>query len=377
MFFYKENEVVPPPSFDFTVSNIDQLSAAIISAAAGDSIFVSAGTYNLTSSLTINKSLRLFGAGTGSSGTIFQTAGTSGDPDIMFSISNDNVVLKDMWFKHLKTTLNTAGSDSIISVTAGGFPTYTYPKNFIMDGCKLEYLKFGIAIRGEGFKIANNRFVYNSKQASGATTNQNRCVVLYGQKGNCFIADNIFDNSVIAATAFRPIYSTSTNGSSNELTTGALIVSGNSNVGTAVHQFYNQDNVRGTTGGYDLYFLNNTINETNVFIVFATSTVNAGDIIGKVVLNGNTASGNHGSNLTKGMLAVDSSVAFRTSNLPAYVGSNTQTVQSFRADYVGMTQNPPNTVPAYLLGRKTTTTVAADVSTSIPTAPTMPETPTA
>lgn len=371
MFFYKENEVVPPPSFDFTVSSTAELITAIGAATAGDSIFVSAGTYNLTSSLTISKSLKLFGAGSGS--TIFQTAGTSGDPVTMVTVSSDNVLFKDMTFKHRKTS-NTS-IETAISISAGSFPTFTYPKNFIMDGCRVEYLEFGVVLRGEGFKLANNRFVY----ATGTASNSNRSIGIYGQKGNCFIANNIFDNSVLSGTAFRPIYSTSTNATSNELTTGVLVVSGNTNVGAAVHQFYNQDNLRGTTGGYDLYFLNNNINETSLFVGFWNGASNVGDIIGKIVLDGNTASGNHGGTpiTTKGMLNIDNSGAFRSTNLPVYVGTNTQTNQTFRTGYVAITQNPASTVPDYLLGRASAVTVTADVSTVIPTAPTMPETPTA
>ena len=369
MFFYKENEVVAPPSFDFTVSSTAELIAAIAAASLGDSIFVSAGNYTLSSTLSISKSLRLFGAGSGS--TIFQTAGTSADPVTMVTVSSDNVVFKDMAFKHRKT--NNTSVEVAISITAGGFPSFTYPKNFIMDGCRVEYLEFGVVLRGEGFKLANNRFVY----ATGTAGNSNRCIGIYGQKGNCFIANNVFDNSVLSGTAFRPIYSTSTNGSSNELTTGALIVSGNTNVGAAVQQFYNQDNLRGTAGGYDLYFLNNTINETSLFVGFWNGAVNVGNIIGKIVLDGNTASGIHGGAplATKGMLNIDNSGAFRSTNLPLYVGANTQTNQVYRTGYGPITQNPSSTVASYLLGKASAVTVTADVSTVIPSAPAMQETP--
>jgi hypothetical protein len=368
MFFYKEEAVVPPPSFDFTVSSTAELITAIGAAAAGDSIFVSAGNYTLTSTLSISKSLRLFGAGSGS--TIFQTAGTPADPVTMVTVSSDNVVFKDITFKHRKT-INTS-VETAIAVSSGSFPTFSYPKNFIMDGCGIEYLEFGVVIRGEGFKMANNRFVYTT----GTTSNSNRSIGIYGQRGNCFIVNNVFDNSVKLGTAVRPIYSTSTNGTSNETTTGALVVSGNTSVGS-IQQFYNQDNLRGTTGGYDLYFLNNTINETSLFVGFWNGAANVGDIIGKIVLDGNTASGIHGGTPlgTKGMLNIDNSGAFRSTNLPVYVGANTQTNQMFRTGYDAITQNPSSTVAGYLLGKASAVTVTADVSTVIPSAPAMQETP--
>jgi hypothetical protein len=368
MFFYKEEAVVPPPSFDFTVTSTAELLAAFDSASIGDSISVSAGTYTLASTLSNSKSLKLYGAGGGS--TIFQTAGTSGDPVTMVTVSSDNVVFKDITFKHRKP--NNTSLETAISISAGGYPTFTYPKNFIMDGCRVEYVEFGVVLRGEGFKLANNRFVY----ATGTAGNSNRCIGIYGQKGNCFIANNIFDNSVLSSTAFRPIYSTSTNAASNELTTGALIVSGNTSVGS-IQQFYNQDNLRGTPGGYDLYFLDNNINETSLFVGFWNGAANVGDMIGKIVLDGNTASGVHGGSplATKGMLNIDNSGAFRSTNLPVYVGANTQTNQVFRTGYGAITQNPSSTVAGYLLGKASAVTVTADVSTVIPSAPAMQETP--
>jgi hypothetical protein len=368
MFFYKEEAVVAPPSFDFTVTSTAELMAAFVSASIGDSISVSAGTYTLTSTLSNSKSLKLYGAGSGS--TIFQTAGTSGDPVTMVTVSSDNVVFKDITFKHRKA--DNTGGETAISISAGGWPTFTYPKNFIMDGCRVEYVEFGVVLRGEGFKLANNRFVY----ATGTAGNSNRSIGIYGQKGNCFIANNIFDNSVKLGTAVRPIYSTSTNGESNETTTGALVVSGNTSVGS-IQQFYNQDNFRGTPGGYDLYFLDNNINETSLFVGFWNGAANVGDMIGKIVLDGNTASGVHGGSplATKGMLNIDNSGAFRSTNLPVYVGANTQTNQVFRTGYGAITQNPSSTVAGYLLGKASAVTVTADVSTVIPSAPAMQETP--
>jgi hypothetical protein len=368
MFFYKEDEVVAPPSFDFTVSSTAELITAIGAATAGDSIFVSAGNYTLTSSLSISKSLRLFGAG--SSSTILQTAGNTSDPTTMINVSADNVLFKDVAIKHRKSS-NTS-VETAISVSRGGFPTFQYPVNFIMDGCRVEFAEFGLVIRGDGFKLANNTFEYKT----GTVSNSARSIGIYGQKGNCFIVDNVFDNSVKLGTAVRPIYSTSTNATSNETTTGVLVVSGNTSVGS-IQQFYNQDNLRGTPGGYDLYFLDNNINETSLFVGFWCSATNVGDMIGKIVLDGNTASGVHGGSPlgTKGMVTIDNTGTFRSSNLPVFVGTNTQTNQTFRTGYVGMTQNPASTVADYLLGRASGVTATADVSTVIPTAPTAQATP--
>ena len=125
--------------------------------------------------------------------------------------------------------------------------------------------------------------------------------------------------------------------------------------------------------------MNNNINETSLFVGLWNGANNVGDILGKIVLSGNTASGNHGGTPvgTKGMLTIDNTGTFRSlGNLPVYVNGNTQTNQTFRSGYVAVTQNPANTVSDYLLGRASAVTATFDVSTSIPSAPTAPTTPT-
>lgn len=351
------------------------LSGALASPSVlnGHYIRVLPGTYTLASTLTVNKEVYIGGTPGNNADVVLQSSADGAAPVNLISVSANNVLLKDLTIKHRKTT-NTS-IEAAVTLSAGGFPTFLYPTNFIMDSCVIEYLEFATVLRGDGFKLSNNRFKY----ATGTVGNSNRCIAIYGQKNNCFITNNIFDNSVMAATAFRPIYSTSTNGSSNETTTGALIVSGNSSTGTAVHQFYNQDNLRGTNNGYDLYFLNNNINETSLFVGLWNGANNVGDILGKIVLSGNTASGNHGGTPigTKGMLTIDNTGTFRSlGNLPVYVNGNTQTNQTFRSGYVAVTQNPANTVSDYLLGRASAVTATFDVSTSIPSAPTAPTTPT-
>jgi len=351
------------------------LSEALSSASVlnGHYIRVLPGTYTLSSMLTVNKEVYIGGTPGNNSDVVLQSSADGAAPTNLITVSANNVLLKDLTIKHRKTT-NTS-IETAVSLTAGAFPTFSYPTNFIMDSCVIEYLEFGMVIRGDGFKLSNNRFKY----ATGTTGNSNRCIGIYGQKNNCFIVDNIFDNSVMAATAFRPIYSTSTNNTSNETTTGALIVSGNSSTGTAIQQFYNQDNLRGINNGYDLYFLNNVINETSLFVGLWNGANNVGDILGKIVLSGHTASGNHGGSPvgTKGMVTIDNSGTFRSlGNLPVYVSGNTQTNQTFRSGYAAITQNPANTVSNYLLGRSGDVTATVDVSTSIPSAPTAPTTPT-
>ncbi len=335
---------------------------------SGDVIGIEAGTYSVTSTLVISKEVKIVGAGIGQ--TILQTAGTSGDPVAMISVTANNVLLKDMTIKHRKTS-NTS-VEVAVSVSAGAFPTFTYVSGFIMDTCRVEYCEFGVVIRGNGFKLANNQIAY----ATGTTSNSNRAIGIYGSQGDCFIADNVFDNSSLNGTALRAIYSTSTNNTSNELCSGKLVMSGNSHLGL-LQQFYLQDNVRGTNGDYDLYILDNVTNETSLFAGIFLATANQGDLFGQVIVEGNTISNNHetGTGFGKGLFAIDgagSSLAYRSAPLPVHSADNELGQLVFRADYTEAI-NSSGAIVGYKNTVFTPVTVAFDAI--IPAAPDAPATP--
>lgn len=350
---------------DFATLDAALASASVVN---GNVIAVQAGTYTVSSTLVINKEVKIVGAGIGQ--TILQTAGASGDPVTMISVTANNVLLKGMTIKHRKSS-NTS-VEVAVSVSAGSFPTFTYVSGFIMDTCRVEYAEFGVVVRGNGFKLANNQIAY----ATGTVSNSNRCIGIYGSQGNCFIQNNVFDNSVLNSTAFRPIYSTSTNNTSNELCSGKLVISGNSHLGL-LQQFYNQDNVRGTNGDYDLYILNNTTNETSLFAGLFLTTANQADLFGQVVVQGNSISNNHetGTGFGKGLLAFDgsgTSLAYRSAPLPVHSSGNTLANLTFRTDFTQATGSS-----GAIVGYKNTVFAPVTVSfdSVIPSAPTAPATP--
>ena len=80
------------------------ISAAIAAASAGDSIFISSGTY--PENLTIDKELKLWGTGSGA--TII--SGSTGSPTITMQGSDDG---EDGWFDY-KEVLNIAIPESFI-----------------------------------------------------------------------------------------------------------------------------------------------------------------------------------------------------------------------------------------------------------------------
>jgi len=351
------------PTGDFA-SLADALAS--VSVVNGDVIEVQAGTYTIASTLVINKEVAIFGAGIGQ--TILQTDATSGDPVSMISVTANNVFLSAMTIKHRKTS-NTS-VEVAVNVSAGSFPTFSYVSGFIMDSCRIEFCEFGVVIRGNGFKISNNQLAY----ATGTVANSNRGIGVYGSQGNCFIAGNVFDNSVLNGTGYRAIYSTQTNNTSNELCSGKLIVAGNSQLGTNIQQFYLQDNVRGTAGDYDLFFLDNTINETSLFAGIFLTTQNQGDLFGQVVLEGNSCSNQH-SGGGKGLFAIDGAgtgLSYRAANLPVHSSGNTLGQLTFRADFA----EAINSTGA-IVGYKPAVfnAVAVDFDSIIPATPAEPSTP--
>lgn len=353
------------PTGDFATLEDALASASVVN---GNVIEVQAGTYSVTSTLVISKEVKIVGAGIGQ--TILQTAGASGDPVTMISVTANNVLLKGMTIKHRKTS-NTS-VEVAVSVSAGAFPTFTYVSGFIMDTCRVEYCEFGVVIRGDGFKISTNEIAY----ATGTVGNSNRAIGIYGSQGDCFIADNIFDNSALNGTAFRAIYSTSTNNTSNELCSGKLVMSGNAHLGL-LQQFYLQDNVRGTNGDYDLYFFENVTVETSLFAGIFLATANQADLFGQIVVENNEISNNHdpATGTGKGLFAIDgsgTSLAYRSAPLPVHSSGNTLGQLLFRADYTEATGSSGS-----IVGYKNTVfspvTVAFDAI--IPAAPEAPVTP--
>jgi hypothetical protein len=334
----------------------------------GQVIEIQAGTYSVASNITISKELKIFGAGIGE--TILQTAGTSGDPVTMITVNANNVMLKGMTLKHRKSTNSSV--ESVVTVSAGSFPTFTYVSGFIMDSCRLEYCEFGVVMRGNGFKLSNNQIAY----ATGTVSNSNRAIGVYGSQGNCFIMNNLFDNVSINNTAYRAIYSTSTNNTSNELCSGKLIIAGNSHVGL-LQQFYLQDNVRGSAGDYDLYFNNNVTNETSLFAGIFLSTANQADLFGEIVASGNSISNNHetATGFGKGLFAIDgsgTSLSYRSAALPVHSVDNVLAQTTLRSDFTEATGSSGSIV-AYKNTVFTPVTVSMD--DVIPAEPEAPATP--
>ncbi len=325
-----------PGSYDHTVGSggsFATLEAALADASVsdGDSIQVLDGTYLITSSIAVDKQVKIYGQS--KAGVIFETAGDTSDPVSMFNISVDNVLMKDMTIKHKKTS-NTS-VESAISVSGPGFPQ-TRVANFVIDNCRIEHIEFALVIRGSDWQLRSCQFVYE-----GPSNSTRRHVGVYGTLGNCFMYQcESEDNGATGNT--RWLVPTSNTGSNpNETMEGNLVLDGNVQTVGNLQQFYSQDNWQGTAGGFALFVKGNTTNETSAFVSMYGGTANFADILSKVEVTGNSLSNTHGGDPAggKGVIGFDGfgGVSPRSNALPVDSGNNTLANLDFRAGYLEAT----------------------------------------
>jgi pectin methylesterase-like acyl-CoA thioesterase len=315
-------------TFDLVVGSGEvhtTLESAIAAASNGQNILVKAGTYLVSSSIAVNKEVKIVGEDADT--VIFETAGTTSDPVNMFVVRANNAALAKMTIKHKKTS-NTSVEAAVVA-SGGGFPQ-TRISNFIMEQCKIEFVEFGLTVRAEEWCVRDSQFTY----ATGSVSNSARAIGIYGTKGNAFIKDNFLKNDIINGTSFRPLYLTSTTGSNpNETVEGKLVIEGTTHVGPLA-QFFNQENTQSAGAGtFELQIKDNVINETNLFVGVACYVSNAGDLFSSITLSGNTLSNLHAADGGKGIFGVYGNSQFRSSDLIVHASNNTLGQEIYRTGW--------------------------------------------
>jgi hypothetical protein len=361
---YRYYESITPPSYDWSLGvggDFETVSGLISSASVlnGHTVKVLSGTYMVTSTVNVNKQLKFYGEDVAT--TIFTTSGGTSDPVSMFNVSVDNVLFKGITFQHRKTS-NTSIETAIV-VSGPGFPQ-TQVANFILDGCIIENVEFGLTIRGNNWKIVNSTIAY-----TGPSNSTRRSIGIYGTSGECFVSNNVFSNNT-ATGALRVVCPTSTTGTNpNELYLGTLVVENNTTSGT-VSQFYSHDAWQGISGGFTLVVKNNVVNENNAFVSFFGATAGFGEIIKEVVVSGNDFNNTHGGVPSggKGAIGVDGNTTFRTTPLVVYHSENTVKNTTYRGGYTE--------VFSFIVGRSSgIPAFDVDASEDIPPTPLAPATP--
>lgn len=282
-------------------------------------------------------------------------------------------MLKDLTIKQRKTSNTSIETAIALTKVVGGVNTRV--DNFIMDSCRVEHMEFGLVIRGNSFKVANNEIVY-----VGPSNSTRRHVGLYGTGGTCFFTNNSFQDNTNPATVTgntNVFYLTSTTGLvASERFNGTLVIDGStwsSTSGQLPNQFYNQDNCQ-SDGTFALMFKNNVMNEKNLFVGLFGSTANFGNTFGDITFHNNTLSNLHGGTPAggKGMLSVvggGSNISWRSSNLNVHIDGNTINNTTYRADH--------SAVSGAKVGRQTAAIASFSVNedTTIPATPSAPSTP--
>jgi alpha-tubulin suppressor-like RCC1 family protein len=296
----------------------------------GQVIRVLPGTYSVPSTIQINKSLTIVGNSTSPGQVIFQTANDGTAPATMVSVSASNVRIVGITFRHRKTTATSV--ETAISVSGGGFPQ-TRVNGFGLMNCRIEHVEFGLSIRGSNWTLKNNTIAYVEFGQPANSTR--RHIGVYGLLGNSFIDQVVFEDNTLSGNT-RAITPTSTTGTNpNETYEGSLVVQNCSQIGR-LQQFYSQDGFQGSPGSLKLWFLNNSVNEYSLFVGFFGTSSNFGNILGPIIASGNTLSNTHATSPVggKGLIGVDGTGAFRSSNLLLYETNNTPAQTTFRSDYV-------------------------------------------
>ncbi|MEI6624453.1 MAG: IPT/TIG domain-containing protein, partial [Actinomycetes bacterium] len=257
-------------------------------APTGDTILVAAGIYPAVTTIAVNKSVTIQGAGIGL--TTVQTPGAAGDPVNVFYVSADNVTLKGMTIQQRKTTNTTW--EAAICVGLEVNPNAI--DGFRLEACRIETVEFGVILRGRNWAIEDNELAYVGPLANG-----NRLVGTYGVVGTNSVTGNTFECATdIGQTVFMFVHN-----SGGSVYSGTLNVSDNSQTSGSLHQFHFQDAFAGT--GMTLDARRNTFDAINSNFILLASTST-----GKQPLNyfrAITLMGNHTSNTGgKGLLGLDS-----------------------------------------------------------------------
>lgn len=277
-----------------------QTALASGSVVNGDTIKLNSEIWTTPTQINVNKSVTIEGCGVCPE---IRTAGTAGDPVNVLNITVGNVVLKNICVNQRKTTNTTL--ESAIDINAPGATGIV-----IRDSIALTTMEYGIKIDAVNqFSIENCVFNYQ-----GAAGNTHRFIAVFSNNGNSRIINNQFTPS--SDSPARTIFCALLAGPY----AGSLLLQGNVQlVGGNLRQFYIQEGFAGAAGGFQLYFSNNSYNDTNGGIIFFAGAPNPLNLFSSIVLANNTVSNGAG----KGLVGFDGFGAGLPSGLTTwYVDGN-------------------------------------------------------
>lgn len=249
-----------------------------------------------------------------------------------------------------------------IAVAGPGFPAPRL-SGIKIQNCLIEYVKHGIAIRGNDFRIDGNTISY-----IGPSGRTRRAVLIYSTNGNCFVTNNVLANS-LATGNLRAIY-ISAGATVEDVSVGTLVIEDNTNP-DGMQQLSLGDGFSGPADSFSLFVKRNTVTETGGFVVLYGTTANFGNILHQLVAEGNTFTNQHGGG-GKGVFGIDdggSGVTFRsTGAVGTHILNNHPGTIMVKPGYTLATGAVPSTVSVCCTTTMPLVTITQDAI--IPASPT-------
>lgn len=183
------------------------IAAAMAAASNGDLLQLAAEPFVLTSTVVVNKSVTIRGAGMGN--TIIST--TTVGLTVMFSVTVSDVVIQDLTLIH---NIPSTSIETIISITG------TSLTNIYIDQCECYPSEFSIGSQANDLQVTNSAFYYAPLGSAG---NNYSNILITNLTGTYVIANNVY-KSLVQNSACTFVRITNLVGS----LTGTLLLSNNS-----------------------------------------------------------------------------------------------------------------------------------------------------
>jgi len=163
--------IVPPGT--------DTIQTAVAAANSGDRLVLQAGTYTLTSTVTVgaNQSLTFLGQGIGVTTVFTNTVAVVN----MFNVAASNVVFQNM---SLVQVLPTTSLETVINFNNSS------ATGLYVDSCEISISEFGISFSTTEFQVTNCTFVYSPPPAT--TDNTYGCILITSNSGQSIIDGNTY-----------------------------------------------------------------------------------------------------------------------------------------------------------------------------------------
>ncbi len=287
---------------------------AIDAASDGDRLLLDAETFNITTTIDVNKSVTI--EGQGMTVTTVITTSLSTPPYYMF-----NVTVSDVAFKNMKIVQDyprsTGETDTVIAIND---ITVT---GIYIDNCEIGISEIGIGTKASEFQITNCNFVY---APNALLNNKYACILIQNTAGNSIIYNNTFvPGSQNVGCFFIRITNVEAIGGTLQ---NKLYVGDNTQIMSSFTLRHLLDIEEFIGSDFELYIYNNTtVNEGNVPVLLYGAVLSIFKFIEVV---DNTVQNTAG----KGLIGID---GWSTGTTDIFNSGNTIVNEFFRAGWASAT----------------------------------------